>query len=106
MGSKLPPVRCENRISSHCVRSANATSVLCSPPLYSNISTISGKVVSGWKVSPDMKWTLIGKRDPQLAQMFYPAEDLNIEVGLGDTLAARCTMVSKSILEVGYTKAL
>ena len=53
-----------------------------------------------------MKWTLIGKRDPQLAQMFYPAEDLNIEVGLGDTLAARCTMVSKSILEVGYTEAL
>lgn len=63
-----------------------------------------GKVVSGWKVSPDMKWTLIGKRDPQLAQMFYPAEDLNIEVGLGDTLAARCTMVSIWILYDKYSR--
>lgn len=52
-----------------------------------------GRVVSGWKVSPDMQWTLLGKRDPQLPQMFYPTEP-GITVTGGDTLAARCTMVS------------
>lgn len=40
-----------------------------------------------------MQWTLLGKRDPQLPQMFYPTEP-GITVTSGDTLAARCTMVS------------
>lgn len=35
-----------------------------------------GKVVAGYKVHKNEdgvdKWTLLGKRDPQTAQMFYP----------------------------------
>ena len=50
-----------------------------------------GTAVSGWKVSPDMKWTLLGKRDPQLPQMFYPIAD-NTTMTNGDRLATRCTM--------------
>jgi len=53
-----------------------------------------GRVVSGWKVSPNMEWSLIGKKDPQLPQMFYPVEDPDMVIRRGDTLAARCTMVS------------
>ena len=53
-----------------------------------------GKVVSGWKVSPGMQWNLIGKKNPQLPQMFYPIADEKMTLTGGDTLAARCTMVS------------
>lgn len=53
-----------------------------------------GRVVSGWKVSPNMEWTLLGKKDPQKPQMFYPVEDTSITIKSGDYLAARCTMVS------------
>ncbi|CAB3360849.1 Hypothetical predicted protein [Cloeon dipterum] len=56
-----------------------------------------GKVVSGYKVEVDKsgknKWTLLGKRDPMTPQMFYPIES-KVTVRKGDTLAARCTMVS------------
>ena len=41
-----------------------------------------------------MDWTLIGKADPQLPQMFYPVEDSEMIIRNGDTIAARCTMVS------------
>ncbi|XP_066967687.1 peptidylglycine alpha-hydroxylating monooxygenase isoform X2 [Macrobrachium rosenbergii] len=55
-----------------------------------------GRVVSGYKVTRDGitdKWELIGKKDPQLPQMFYPvANDLTLSKG--DTVAARCTMQS------------
>ena len=53
-----------------------------------------GRVVSGWKVDPDMQWTLIGKEDPQKPQMFYPTKDKSMTLTGGDTVAARCTMVS------------
>ena len=52
-----------------------------------------GRVVSGWRVSPDMQWTLIGKADPQREQMFWAVRSPEVIRG-GDTLAARCTMVS------------
>ncbi|XP_023347961.1 peptidylglycine alpha-hydroxylating monooxygenase isoform X2 [Eurytemora carolleeae] len=52
-----------------------------------------GRVVSGWKVGKGMEWTLIGKKDPQLPQMFYPVEN-TLTLNKGDTVAARCTMVS------------
>ena len=51
-----------------------------------------GAAVSGWKVSKDMKWTLIGKKDPQLPQMFYPVADNTTTLTNGDRLATRCTM--------------
>jgi len=53
-----------------------------------------GRVVSGWRVSPGMQWSLIGKKDPQLPQMFYPIADPHMTMTGGDTIAARCTMVS------------
>jgi len=53
-----------------------------------------GKVVSGWKVQNEDTWTLIGKRDPQKPQMFYPIKDTSLTLTEGDTVAARCTMVN------------
>jgi len=56
-----------------------------------------GRVVSGYKVASGpggMKWTLVGKKDPQLPQMFYPVEDTSVTLQRGDTFASRCTMVS------------
>jgi len=53
-----------------------------------------GRVVSGWKVSEHMEWDLVGKKDPQLPQMFYPTRDPYMTMTGGDTIAARCTMVS------------
>ena len=54
----------------------------------------AGKVVSGWKVQNQEEWELIGKKSPQLPQMFYPVEDRGMTLTNGDTIAARCTMVS------------
>lgn len=48
-----------------------------------------GKVVSGYKVTTDSSgkntWTLLGKRDPNTPQMFYPIEG-NVTVSYGDSL--------------------
>ena len=38
-------------------------------------------------------WQLIGKKNPQLPQMFYPIEN-KMTLTQGDTVAARCTMVN------------
>ena len=52
-----------------------------------------GVAVSGWRVrrgkNNDDLWTLLGKEDPQLPQMFYPVQDYGVELKEGDTLAAR-----------------
>jgi len=63
-----------------------------------------GRVVSGWKVSPDMQWTLLGKKNPQLPQMFYSIND-ELTMKNGDTLATRCTMKNNkdSAVYVGST---
>ncbi|KAF0306544.1 Peptidylglycine alpha-hydroxylating monooxygenase [Amphibalanus amphitrite] len=66
-----------------------------------------GTVVSGWKVQykdGEYKWTLIGKMDPQLPQMFYPVLD-DITLTKGDIVAARCTMNNfrSRITRVGAT---
>ena len=55
-----------------------------------------GKVVSGFRVRDRSKWDLIGKRDPQQPQMFYPIKDDKMVINKGDILAARCTMVNKN----------
>lgn len=64
-----------------------------------------GRVVSGWKVTADQTWTLLGKRDPQLPQMFEEIKDKSITLRYGDTLATRCTMVNyrDSAVSVGNT---
>jgi hypothetical protein len=38
-------------------------------------------------------WKLIGKKNPQLPQMFYPVDN-GMTIRKGDTVAARCTMVN------------
>jgi peptidylglycine monooxygenase len=65
-----------------------------------------GRAVSGWKVTPNMEWTLLGKEDPQLPQMFWPINDDTIILNDGDTLATRCTMVNDgdSAVSVGSTR--
>merc|ERR1711936_1168179 len=52
-----------------------------------------GRVVSGWRVRNNQDWTLIGKKSPQVPQMFYPVET-DITLSAGDVVAARCTMVN------------
>merc|ERR1712127_830944 len=71
-----------------------STSLSLHPFAFRTHTHALGRVVSGWKVSPNMEWNLIGKKDPQLPQMFYPVEDKAMTITGGDTLAARCTMVS------------
>ena len=65
-----------------------------------------GRVVSGFKVTEDMEWTLIGKEDPQLPQMFFPVPDDQITLNDGETLASRCTMVNNGdyAVSVGSTR--
>ena len=59
-----------------------------------------GAVISGYRVR-DGDWTLIGKKDPKLPQMFYPVEDRDtMDFRAGDLLAARCTYVSPRIIIV------
>lgn len=57
-----------------------------------------GKVNSGYLVrndpiigDADQTWTEIGRRSPQLPQMFYPVGQ-NMTIQKGDILAARCTI--------------
>uniref|UniRef100_A0A646QG22 peptidylglycine monooxygenase n=1 Tax=Hemiscolopendra marginata TaxID=943146 RepID=A0A646QG22_9MYRI len=70
-----------------------------------------GTVVSGYKVShvgkKHDKWTLLGKQNPQLPQMFYPVDDSSVVIRKGDILAARCTMVNDRdrITRIGPTSA-
>ena len=39
---------------------------------------------------------MIGKRDPQKPQMFYPVADEKVTLKPGDVVAARCTMVNNT----------
>ncbi|XP_053609640.1 peptidylglycine alpha-hydroxylating monooxygenase [Plodia interpunctella] len=53
-----------------------------------------GKLVAGYVVRKNRKgdvWQLIGKKDPQKPQMFYPVAN-DAPITKGDVLAARCTM--------------
>ncbi|CAG0892632.1 unnamed protein product [Darwinula stevensoni] len=55
-----------------------------------------GQAVSGYRVREvhgQDEWTLIGKRDPQLPQMFYPVFN-SMTIQPGDIVASRCTMKS------------
>ncbi|XP_070542827.1 probable peptidylglycine alpha-hydroxylating monooxygenase 1 [Ptychodera flava] len=65
-----------------------------------------GKVVAAYRVEDD-RWTEIGRRNPQLPQMFYPIKDKSLEIHPGDVLAARCTMVNNldHTVYVGATMA-
>lgn len=55
-------------------------------------------MVSGYKVVADENgkdtWSLLGKKNPQTPQMFYPVVNKN-PIKEGDIIAARCTMKTK-----------
>ena len=55
-----------------------------------------GTAVTGWKVSPDGTWSLIGRRDPQLPEIFAPVANQSMVLRKGDVIAARCTMNNPS----------
>ncbi|KAL4228224.1 hypothetical protein ACF0H5_013657 [Mactra antiquata] len=50
-----------------------------------------GQVTSGYRIR-DGQWTEIGRKSPQLPQMFYNATTPGLVIQKGDILAARCTM--------------
>jgi hypothetical protein len=53
-----------------------------------------GLVNSAYRVrgeNNDQEWTEIGRRSPQLPQMFYPTAD-DVTIKQGDHVAAICTM--------------
>lgn len=55
-----------------------------------------GLVNSGYVIKTDPKtgreeWIELGRRSPQLPQMFYPVTN-KVPVNQGDIMAARCTM--------------
>ncbi|EFO84961.1 hypothetical protein CRE_03921 [Caenorhabditis remanei] len=70
--------------------------VVMHPFAYRTHTHRHGKEVSGWLVKEDEKqedhWELIGKRDPQLPQMFVPVEDSSMTIQQGDMVTARCVM--------------
>lgn len=57
---------------------------------YLLITLVTGRVVSGYKVTRVNRkdeWKLIGKQDPQLPQMFYPVAN-NLTLTRGDTVVS------------------
>lgn len=57
-------------------------------------SIFRGLVNSGYRVrghADEQQWTEIGRRSPQLPQMFYPTET-DVTIKSGDFVAAVCTM--------------
>jgi hypothetical protein len=62
--------------------------------------------VSGWLISPDGHWHLIGKADPKTHASRYPLPDKELIIRPGDVIAARCTYnnTSDRDVELGYKK--
>jgi peptidylglycine monooxygenase len=83
--------------------------VILHPFAYRTHTHRHGKEVSGWVVQEnsqgDDRWTLIGRRDPQLPQMFVPVENKTMEIRQGDLLAARCVIENNEdrVIEIGAT---
>jgi hypothetical protein len=66
----------------------------------------SGLVNSAYRVrgkNDDQEWTEIGRRSPQLPQMFYPTQK-DVTIKQGDYVAAVCTMFNKRshVVRIGY----
>lgn len=88
----IPPMR-EEHMETSCAIKENK---VIHPFAYRVHTHALGKVVAGYVVRQHIErdyWTLLGKRDPQTPQMFYPIFDKH-SIGKGDILAARCTMKS------------
>ncbi|XP_046662518.1 peptidylglycine alpha-hydroxylating monooxygenase-like [Homalodisca vitripennis] len=100
----IPPMTTEH-METACAISENKT---IHPFAFRTHTHSLGKVVSGYLVTTDSRgrhhWTLIGKKDPLLPQMFYPVAN-QVSISEGDILAARCTMVSerRTVTYIGQT---
>lgn len=68
-----------------------------------------GVEVSGWVVNENEKgddeWFLIGRRDPQLPQMFAPVQNTSLVIHGGDMVAARCILKNNEdrLIKMGPT---
>lgn len=70
----------------------------------------SGLVNSAYRVrgkNDDQEWTEIGRRSPQLPQMFYPTQK-DVTIKQGDYVAAVCTMFNtrSHVVRIGYDEFL
>lgn len=100
-GGSIPPMSTE-----HMETSCRMDENKIVHPFAFRVHTHSlGKVVTGYRIR-DGKWTMIGHRDPQKPQMFYPVNNASDPIKYGDLLAARCTMHSNRtrVTDVGYVK--
>lgn len=57
-------------------------------------------VVSGWLVTADGRWRVIGKADPKTHASRYPIPDKDLVINQGDVIAARCTYNNTSERDV------
>jgi len=69
-------------------------------------SLCSGLMNVGYRIrgeENDQVWTEIGRRSPQLPQMFYPTHE-NLTIEQGDYVAAACTMsnTKSQTVYIGY----
>jgi len=66
------------------------------PFAYRTHTHARGIEVSGYSIVTDdgnnYDWQLIGKKNPQLPQYFYPVENKDLSIKKGNLLAVRCVM--------------
>ncbi|CAH0592234.1 unnamed protein product [Chrysodeixis includens] len=89
-GGTIPPNRIE-QMETACTINENK---VIHPFAFRTHTHALGKLVTGYVVRQDESgdvWTLLGKKDPQLPQMFYPVASTK-PIQRDDVLAARCTM--------------
>ena len=98
-------VKTEGRIPAHSIEhlegSCRLSELLVLHPFAFRTHTHHlGTAVTGWKVSHDKKWSLIGRKNPQLPQSFYPVANQNLSISEGEIVATRCVMVNDQDHEV------
>lgn len=52
----------------------------------------SGYIIKTNKSTSEQEWIELGRRSPQLPQMFYPINNTNLSIHKNDIIALRCTM--------------
>ena len=65
----------------------------------------SGYVIKSNPKNGEQKWIEIGRRSPQLPQMFFPVSN-NVTVRPGDVIASRCSMNNYQDIDVSIGYAL
>ncbi|XGW20266.1 hypothetical protein V3C99_003798 [Haemonchus contortus] len=104
-GGLLPPKTTES-FETACVIEED---VELHPFAYRTHAHRHGVEVAGWVVNENEKgedeWFLIGRRDPQLPQMFAPVKNTSLIVRQGDMLAARCILKNNEdrVIKMGPT---